>query len=209
MTGKDLEILKKYFPEKAVNDVSNLILNHNIYLTVSKSRSSKFGDYRPPVRKPYHRITVNHDLNKYAFLVTFIHEVAHLRVFEKFQNNISSPHGIEWITEYRNLMQQFLNKEIFPSELKIELSKSLVNGKASSMSDISLFRALKKYDEKPEREDIVDLENLNEGQIFITKTGGVFKKGEKRRVRYRCYNLTNKHWYLFHPLTPVVPYDSN
>ncbi len=207
MTQKEIEILKKYVPDKAVKDVAKLIHDHNIYITITKNRSSKLGDYRPPVRKPYHRITVNHNLNQYSFLITFIHEVAHLRVWEKYKNKVSSPHGIEWVTEYRNLMNEFLKKDVFPNDLKPEISKSLINGKASSTSDLNLFRALKKYDNKPERDDIVDLETLPEGQLFITKNGGLFKKGGKRRVRYTCFNLNNKKWYLFHPLTPVAPYN--
>ncbi len=205
MTEKEKNILKKYVPAGAVDKVAELIQNHKIHFRISHSRSTKFGDYKPPVKKPYHRISVNHDLNQYAFLITFIHEVAHLLVYEKFRYKISSPHGIEWKTEYRNLMQEFLDAGLFPEDLKKELEKSIVNSKASSSSDLRLYRVLKKYDDKPQDNGEVDLEEIPAGQIFRTKNGDIFKKGEKRRVRYRCYHLGKKQWYLFHPLTPVWP----
>ena len=205
MTEQDKNILKKYLPENAVDNVAGIILRYKIHFKISNSRTTKFGDYRPPLTKPYHRISVNHDLNKYAFLITFIHEVAHLRVYEKFQRNISSPHGAEWKTEYRILMKDFLDKDIFPEELKAAITESIKNSKASSSSDLKLFRVLKKYDEKAENDISVDLESLDEGQLFKTLNGLTFKKGEKRRIRYRCFNLERKQWYLFHPLTPVLP----
>lgn len=204
VTEKEKKILLQYLPESSVDMVSDLITGHKIHFRISSSRSTKFGDYRPPLKKPYHQISVNHDLNPYAFLITFIHEVAHLRVYEKYERNVSAPHGYEWKTEYRLLMQRFLDAGIFPEDLKEEITKSIVNSKASSSSEISLYRTLKKYDDKP-FEGVVDLETLPEGKLFLTKNGYRFKKGEKRRVRYRCYNLINKQWYLFHPLTPVLP----
>jgi hypothetical protein len=207
VTDKEKKILMEYLPEKAVDQVVELIVSHNIHFRIANSRSTKFGDYRPPVKKSYHQISVNHDLNPYAFLITFIHEVAHLRVFEKYKFNVSSPHGKEWKTEYRSLMNQFLNTGIFPEDLKQEIARSIVNSKASSTSDITLYRTLKKYDDQPRMAGVVDLETLKEGQLFLTKNGQRFKKAEKRRIRYRCLNMQNNQWYLFHPLTPVLPVD--
>jgi len=202
MTEKEKQILSEYLPEKAIKPVVNLINRYNIYFTISRSRSTKLGDYRPPIRQPYHKISVNHDLNQYAFLITFIHEMAHLFVYKKYKLRISSPHGIEWKREYGMLMKKFLETDIFPDDIKQKLAESLINSRASSNSEIELTRVLKKYD-KNKIEGVIHLEDLPEGSIFVIKTGRRFKKGAKRRVRYLCQNIDNQRWYLFHPLTEI------
>lgn len=198
---KEKEILEQYVPEAAVDLVLAQIKDHNIFFKISKSRNSKLGDYRPPIRSSVHRISVNHDLNPYSFLITFVHEVAHLVVFEKYGNRVS-PHGKEWKMAYRVLMQPYLENGSFPEDIKTVLDKSLKNSKASSTSDIKLSRALKKYDTPTEE---IHVEELEEGVFFQIKNGRQFKKGERVRTRYKCQNLQNKRYYLFHPLTPVIP----
>ena len=202
MTAEERKILAEYLPEKAIKPVANLIVRYKIYLKISQSRRTKLGDYRPPINQPYHKISVNHDLNQYAFLVTFIHEVAHLIVYKKYRTRISSPHGKEWKKEYRILMQKFIDKNIFPKDVEEEISKSIVNSKASSTAELELTRVLRKYDEN-KIEGVVHLEELPEGSLFVIKTGRRFKKGAKRRIRFMCQNIDNQRWYLFHPLTEV------
>ncbi|RLD89973.1 MAG: sprT domain-containing protein [Bacteroidetes bacterium] len=202
MTEEEKQILAEYLPKDAVKPVANLIVRYKIHFRISRSRSTKLGDYRPPVNQPYHKISVNHDLNQYAFLVTFIHEVAHLIVFKKYKTKVSSPHGSEWKREYKTLMQKFIDLGVFPEEVKNELSKSIVNSKASSSSEVELTRVLRQYD-KNKTEGVVHLEDIPEGSLFVIRTGRRFQKGAKRRVRYLCQNIDNKRWYLFHPLTEV------
>lgn len=195
----ELKILKGYLPERSINKVMEWIVAKNVHLKITKNRSSKLGDYRPPVNHTNHRISINHSLNPFAFLITFVHEMAHLIVWEKYQNKVS-PHGIEWKTEYRNLMNIMLDKRIFPHDISDVLSKSIVNSKASSSSDLKLSRILKKYDKH--KHDL-HLEDLPENVVFQTENGSKFKKGIKKRTRYLCLNLQNKKEYLFHPLTPI------
>jgi hypothetical protein len=202
MTREEIEILTEYFPKEAVKPVSNIIVRYGIHFRISRSRRTKLGDYRPPINQPHHKISVNHDLNQYAFLITFIHEVAHLIVFEKYKTRMLSPHGAEWKRAYRDLMQTFINLNIFPKDVEKEVSRSIINSKASSTAEIELTRVLRGYD-KNKTEGVTHLENLPEGSVFVIKTGRRFKKGAKRRVRFICQNIDNKRWYLFHPLTEV------
>jgi len=76
----DKEILAQYIPEEAIDKVLNRIIEKKVHLKITRGRRTKLGDYRPPVRHSNHRISINHDLNPYAFLITFIHEFAHLLV---------------------------------------------------------------------------------------------------------------------------------
>lgn len=198
---KEKEILAKYIPENSINQTMDWIIKNNINLKIAKKRNTKLGDYRPPnSRNPNHRISINHNLNKYAFLITFVHELAHLLVWNKHKNNVA-PHGIEWKMEYRILMEPLLNETIFPDELIGALNKSIINSKASSGSDIQLSRILKKHDQQTEG---CSLEELPINTIFQTEKGIRFIKGEKRRTRYLCLNVHNKKQYLFHPLVSVI-----
>ncbi len=198
---KNREILASYLPEKAVDTVLEWIKSRDVHLKISKNRKTKLGDYRPPVRHPNHRISVNHNLNPYAFLITFVHEYAHLLVYDQFKNRVK-PHGKEWKATYRMLMHKFLEMDVFPADLAEALEQSLFNSKASSHSDIRLSRVLHKYDKTSGG---VKVEDLPENAVFRTETGRRFRKGPRQRIRFKCQNLDNGRFYLFHPLTPVIP----
>lgn len=200
---KEKEILKEYIPEKSVNQVMKWIVQKNVHLKITRNRSSKLGDYRPPVVYPNHRISINHNLNSFSFLITFVHELAHLNVWENYQNTVS-PHGVEWKTEYRKLMKVVLKNNIFPDDIHEVLLQSIINSKASSSADLQLSRVLKKYDKHTTG---TNLEDLPDDTIFQTENGSRFKKGAKRRTRYLCQNMNNNKQYLFHPLTPVKGID--
>lgn len=198
---KEQEILARYLPSEAVEKVFSLITENHIHFKISKTRRTKLGDYRPPIRHPNHRITVNHDLNPYSFLITFVHEVAHLKVYNKFKNSVS-PHGKEWKSSYQELMQPFLENGSFPEDVQKVLIRSLRKSKAASTSDIELTKVLQKYDQST---DQIHLESLAANTIFHTENGRQYKKGNRIRTRYKCLNLVNNRFYLFHPLTPVTP----
>jgi SprT protein len=197
------EILSQYLPEAAVEKVYRAVVEHQIHLKITRGRKTKLGDYRPPVSHTNHRISINYDLNKYAFLITFVHELAHLIVFEQHKNRVA-PHGKEWKSIYRELMLEYLQPDIFPEDILIVLKKSIQNSKASSTSDLKLSRILQQYDTTNK---LSKVEELPLESVFETQNGRKFKKGEKVRTRYKCLNLQNNRVYLFHPLTPVVPID--
>jgi len=199
MHPEDKKILNHYFPSQAVDMVAAWIEEKKIHFKISKTRQTKLGDYRPPIRHGNHRISVNHSLNKFSFLITFVHEYAHLLTWEKYERK-ASPHGKEWKLAYRQLMTDVIKTDAFPEDVRFELEKSIVNTKASSSSEIDLSRVLKKYDPP---HDVPLLEELPEGSFFSTANGVVYQKGNKRRTRYLCLNISNKKSYLVHALTPV------
>jgi len=194
------EILSQYLPEAAVEKVHKALVEHRIHLKITRGRKTKLGDYRPPTRYTNHRISINHDLNKYAFLITFVHELAHLIVFENHKNRVA-PHGKEWKSTYKELMIDYLQPSIFPEEVLSVLKKSIQNSKASSTSDLKLSRVLQQYDTT---NGFSKVEELPFESVFETQNGRKFRKGEKVRTRYKCRNLQNNRMYLFHPLTPVI-----
>jgi len=199
MKKEDKSILKEYLPGAAVEQVSKWIVRNKVHLKITRNRKTKLGDYRPPIHHPNHRITVNHNLNPYSFLITFVHELAHLQVFENYKTTVL-PHGAEWKKAYRRLMLAMLKNDIFPDDVKQALSRSIVNAKASSTAELELSRLLLQYDEN---QNETRVEDLSKNTIFRTENGMQFKKGEKQRTRYKCLNLQNNRIYLFYPLTPV------
>lgn len=202
---RNQSILQKYIPEKAVPVIAEWIYKFDFKLKIKKSRSSKYGDYRPPVKGQNHLITINYDMNKYAFLITLVHEIAHLSNYNKHKDAVK-PHGEEWKLHYKLLMQQFLIPDIFPIDVITALRKYMNNPAASSCTDINLLRVLKKYDL---RQDTVLLEDLPLGALFQFNKNRNFIKGEQIRKRFRCRELKGNRVYLFNPLTEVTRVNSN
>jgi hypothetical protein len=201
---RNQSILYKYIPEKAVPTISEWIFKFDFKLRIKKSRSSKYGDYRPPVKGENHLITINHDMNKYAFLITLVHEIAHLSNYNKNKNSVK-PHGEEWKMHYKLLMQQFLIPDIFPVDVIVALRKYIGNPAASSCSDTNLLRVLKKYDI---RQNTVLLEELPFNTLFQYNKNRNFIKGEQIRKRFKCKDVQTNKIYLFNPLTEVLALNS-
>ena len=199
---RNQNILKKYIPEKAVVTIAQWVYEFDFKLKIKKSRSTKLGDYRSPYGESNHIITVNHDLNKYEFLITLVHEIAHLSTYNKHKNRVK-PHGDEWKEEYKNLMEKFLHSEIFPTDVIHVLKNYMSNPAASSCSDINLLRIMKNYNEDA---GTVLLENIQFGEKFIYNNSRTFIKGERVRKRIKCKEIETDRMYLFNPVTEVKPH---
>lgn len=204
MKPEELELLKKYFPEKAVPLVAEAYDQRQFRLCFKRPRTSKLGDFRPP-RSPKSNvccITLNCDLNPYQMLVTFVHEVAHYDVFKQYGWRKVQPHGEEWKLAFSTLLQPYLTDEIFPSDVLQQLREHLLHIKASSNADQDLQRVLKRYDAEPLSG--LTVEQLPEGARFVLRDGRTFQKGPKQRTRYKCYCEDNGRFYTVAGLAEVV-----
>jgi predicted SprT family Zn-dependent metalloprotease len=121
------------------------------------------GDYRPPYAGQGHRISINYDLNSYSFLVTTVHEFAHLLTWNEHKRK-AKPHGSEWKANFKRMMRPFFEKEVFPMDIQRAIVQYLENPAAASCSDLRLSRALKAYDASPEH--LCLLETLPIGSLF-------------------------------------------
>ncbi|MFD1096856.1 SprT-like domain-containing protein [Salegentibacter chungangensis] len=191
-------ILEKYLPSHAVPPVLLLIKKNNVHLKIVNERKTRHGDYR---RMPdgSQQITVNANLNKYRFLITLVHEIAHLVAFEKFGRTIK-PHGAEWKHTFRNLMLPFIRPEIFPNQLLPVIAAHFRNPRASSDTDARLSVALKSYDPDNGKNYVFEIPH---GGIFRIYNGKVFKKGPKKIKRYECLEVDSGRIYLFQPNAEV------
>ncbi len=189
-----LHALQQYLPDGSLEPVLQYLHQYKIHLTITRERNTILGDYRHAINQKNHRISVNGNLNKYAFLVTLLHEVAHLLAFENFGHRIA-PHGKEWKNEYSKILALFLLKKIFPADIEKALLKSLQNPSATSCGEEHLMRVLKNYDVR--KDGILLIEQLKDGQLFKLKDGRVFKKAEKLRKRHKAIDVKSGALYLF------------
>ena len=202
MAKKEAHIstLQDFLPPNTYEGVLSYLHQYHVHLTVARERKSILGDYRHRIHDKNHRISVNGNLNKYAFLITLLHELAHLLTFEKFGNRVMA-HGKEWKHIFGQLLATFIQKDVFPADIKSTLLQSLHDPAASSCSDEALLRTLKNYDEH--QTHLVFVESIKDGALFKTHDGKIFRKGEMIRKRFRCEEMKTKKVYLFSPVYEV------
>ncbi len=192
-------VLAKYVPERAVVMCLDLIKENDVHLKIVNERVTRHGDYRR-LSNGRHQITVNATLNKYRFLITLVHEIAHLVAFEKYGKHIK-PHGLEWKKTFQYLMLPLIRPEVFPSNLLPLLANHFRNPKASSSTDARLSVALKSFDEQQSEKSYVF--EIPIGSIFRIYNGKLFKKGNRRVKRYECIEIKTGKLYLFQPNAEV------
>lgn len=190
--------LSRFAPDFFVDYLVELILNAKVIFKIVPGRSTKLGDFRIRSEGEKPIITVNGNLNKYAFLITTLHELAHLNTFRQYGIRVA-PHGMEWKNAFRALLEPVLLSKQLPKDIEKVLWNTFTNTKASSCSDLNLSRVLKKYD-KPS--DQTSLEEIPVASQF-SLNGRTFEKGLLRRSRYLCKELTSGKQYLIHALATV------
>lgn len=191
----------KFIPLKATPFVQFLIDEHSFDLFIVNQRATKHGDFRKLPGGRF-QITVNNNLNKYQFLLTLIHEIAHHVTHQKFGR--VQPHGQEWKTVFQHLMLPFIHPEIYPKEILPYLANYLKNPKASTDADVNLSLALKGFSADSGKHFIFDIPF---GNLFEFKNS-IYKRGNKRRTRYECLNMHTKKVYLFNQNAEVKIYNS-
>ena len=195
-----LQSLTSFLPEGSFDAVANYLNQYKVHLTVTRERKNILGNYRNKVFDKNHRISINGNLNKYSFLITLLHELAHLLAYENYGRRIQ-PHGKEWKTEYTKILLQFLPQKIFPTDVEKVLQQELKNPAASTCAEPALTRVLRQYDKK--KEGYFFIEDIPEGSCFKLSSGSIFKKGERLRKRFKCMELSTGKQYLFSPVYEV------
>ena len=200
-----ISTLQQYLPTGSYNLVLYYLNHYKVQLTITKDRKSILGNYKTPLPNQNHRITINGGLNKYSFLITIIHELAHLITFEQYKHTVE-PHGKQWQTCYAKLLQEFVGLQIFPNDLVIAIQKTQQSPAASTCAEVHLTKALSKYD--AHKEGYLFIDNLSVGTTFTTDDNRIFVKGEKRRTRHLATEVTTKKMYLFSGVYKVKVIDN-
>ncbi len=195
-----MDTLVPFLPNNTIDKLTPYF-DDTFLLKIVNPRKTKLGDFRPArTGKQLSIITINNDLNPYAFLITLVHEIAHHHVWLSHKQRVA-PHGKEWKSTFKYLLLPFLHPTILPDDVITALSKYLINPKASSCSDINLFRVLSAYDNR--RDETLYLENLAENSLFSIDHKRIFRKGKKLRTRYKCLEIHSQKQYFVHGLAVV------
>lgn len=198
--------LQKFLPNGTEKAVTGYLHQYKVHLTVARERKTVLGDYRHRTQYSNHRISVNGNLNPFSFLITLLHELAHLLTFEQHGNKVQA-HGKEWKMIFGNLLAQFVKEKVFPADIEKELLQSLQNPAASSCAEEDLLRVLRSYDHPKNGHCLV--EELPTGGLFTTSDGRLFQKGERLRKRFKCTEKNTGRLYLFSPVYEVCPVPSS
>ncbi|WP_299890048.1 SprT-like domain-containing protein [uncultured Lacinutrix sp.] len=190
--------LHKHIPEAAIPQVLQLLKYDNLVVLVKKERKTRHGDYKA-LPNGKHQITINENLNRYRFLITLIHEIAHFEAYKHYGKFIK-PHGMEWKRTFQHLMLPFINPEVFPSTILPLLANHFRNPKASSDTDAKLALALKQFDAPNNKNYIFEIPYE---EAFKFRNNKVFKKVKKRVKRYECVEIKTGKVYLFSPNAEV------
>lgn len=197
--------LSPYLPEAALDYCADLVVKYKFQLRITRERNSKFGDYRAPHKGHGHRISINHNLNAYAFLVTFLHEVAHLITFVQLGHD-AEPHGLHWQQNFKHLLIPMLRANIFPNTIAKAIEQSMHGMAASSCTDANLFKALHAYNTTGH----LLLEDIEQDVRFRIKGQDIiFIKGERLRKKFRCTRIDNNMHYRIGPFAEVELIDMN
>ena len=187
--------------------VAELLVRQPLELRLSRPRRTKLGDHRPPTRQAArHRITINDDLNPFAFLTTLLHEIAHAATWERHRGRRRfRPHGSEWKAEFGGLLRPVVDGGLLPPRVGTALARYLEDPAAASCSDRGLVLALAEYDPPPAGQ--VRVEELAERAVFRAANGGVFRAGQLLRSRRACFELATGREFRVHGLAFVEPLD--
>jgi hypothetical protein len=200
------EVVRPYLPAVAVEHVDRLLAGYRLDLRVVRPRRTKLGDHRAPrVPGRPHRITVNADLNPWAFLTTLLHEMAHAATWERHaaRRRRLRPHGPEWKREFATVLTPVLEAGVFPDDVAAAVTRSLANPAAATCSDRDLLLALARHDRVAA--GLVRVEELDEGTWFRVDGRHVFRAGRLVRTRRRCFAAGSGQEYRVHGLLVVEP----
>ncbi len=200
-----LHLFQKHLPESAVPYCLQLWEERPFHFFVKPPRNTKLGDFRYRKDQTIQTITLNSDLNPYQFLLTYIHEVAHLRAFTRF-GTTHAPHGSEWKAVFKQLLEPLLVESIFPRDILVPLKLHMRNPSASSARDLFLMKEMSKYDTTSKANTGFFLADIPPHSHFVL-AGRTFKKGETRRTRILCEELATGKKYLVSRLAKVIRVD--
>ncbi len=192
-----MSAFNSFVPQKSNQLLECWVNDLNINIKVTNPRRTKLGDFK--VIDNQMHITINNNLNKYSFLITLTHEIAHAFVYKKYRNSLK-PHAKSWKLTFKALMLNFLTPDYFPKDILKVLSRHMISPKASTFSDLTLIKVLKRYDHV----ETLILTDLAIGESFRLANGKVFLKAERIRKRYRCIEYKTNKIYLFHPFAEVL-----
>jgi len=195
------KILKQHLPPKSIEYCTELSKQYSFELSLSFDRKSKFGHYKYWPQTKTHIISINRGLSQPLFLITFIHELAHLDVMLHYGRRVK-PHGKEWKNTFRSLLAPVLSPSIFEQNLLSALAIHLKKPKATLSADPVLWGTLF----PSASTNTLAVKDIEVGSSFVFKNR-VFKKIKTRRTRALCFESKSGNNYLIPLLASIDKVD--
>lgn len=179
------------FPSPASSYISTLAESSHFKIILTNQRKSRHGSFAVSqiTRQPAIRIS-NH-LSRHLFLLVFLHEVAHYRVWLQ-KGHRHRPHGKEWKNEFSILLQPLLALEQLDIDFKKAISKVIKHPGATFNNNIQLLSLINELDSGSEYNTV---RNIEKGMTFVLN-GKNFVKMNTLRTRCKCYCPDDKKYYL-------------
>ncbi len=196
---ENLALLLARFPENSHWLIEQYISKYSFQLKITKPRKLRLGSFRAARKGEMPVISLNNDLGLYSFLLVFIHELAHLVVWQQHSRR-ASPHGIEWKNNFRSLIDPLFEHHLFSAELRQGLERYFLKTPASFQHDVKLQRLLHALDGNGE---FVTLGDIPDKEPFHLSDGRQMVKLERVRTRYKCFCPSNKRYYLVSPAAQI------
>ncbi len=170
---------------------------------LTKPRKQRLGSFRGGLKGELPVISLNNDLGPYSFLLVFIHELAHLLVWQQHKRR-AKPHGEEWKKAFRLLMEPAFSGNLLPEDLKQGLLRYFRTTPATFQRDVQLLKIMHTLDGNG---DLLTLKDIPEKGVFYLPDGKQMVKMERIRTRYKCYCTSNKRYYLVSAAAQIFPPD--
>ena len=192
-------MLSHFLNKETELKISNWEKEFNVKVIVTNPSKSRLGVFIPK-RFSENNIRINNNLNRYSFLITLIHEMAHASIWMKYGRMVN-PHGLEWKMEFKRMILPFLHPNYFPEDILSALAKHMILPKASTVRDVDLSTILRKYDVLPS----FTIDRIKDGDYFEIANGTQFQKICKLIKNYKCKEIKSGKLYRFSPLAEVIP----
>ena len=175
------DLFDRHVPSAAVAYCCWLWRDWGFSLRVNRPRRTRLGTHQfDPTTG--HLVTVNANLSPEAFLITYLHEVAHV-VTVRQAHRRTQPHGVAWKRNFRALLEPVLTEAIFSPNVLEALRAYARNPTAATSSHPPLARALQSLESPPEGTTTVG--QVPEGAAFVLHNR-TFVRGPMRRTRALC-----------------------
>lgn len=188
----------QHVPVAAVPYCLELWRQNSFLFKITRPRRTRLGTHCfHPVSG--HRVTVNINLNPAAFLITYLHEVAHVLTVRDARTKATLtprsaprqrilPHGRQWKAHFNRLLQPVLTESVFPPSVLEPLRNYAQNPAATTTSCLPLAQALQTLDEWPAHLNLTEVRLLAEGDRFEFGKK-IFVRGSLRRTRLLCVDV--------------------
>lgn len=175
---RSLKAVAPHMPEDWQAAARVLLSTSPILVRVVRRRKTKHGDHQ--FTGGFSIITVNASENRWQFILTLLHEVAHAHVAHRISPRVA-PHGREWKAAFHQLLHA--HGHLFPPELSVPVMDYARNPLYSTDSHPALAAALRQHDALDLRPMV---QELAPGQRFSLDGKTVLVRERLLRKWFRC-----------------------